>query len=303
MSAGPTRKPDRRPLGRGLSALLGDPALLNEPEALSAAGTAGATGPSVVAIDLIVANPSQPRQTFREAELQDLAGSIREHGVIQPVILRPTPGGPGTYQIVAGERRWRAAQLAGLHALPAIIRELDDRQILELALIENVQRVDLDPVEEAHGYTQLIEAFGYTQEELSRIIGKSRSHLANTMRLLALPEAVLTLLRSGALTAGHARALITAADPVGLAEQAVARGLSVRQVEELVRKAPSPDRPKGTRRPPEKDADTRMLEGDLSAAIGMRVQIDHRLPEGGGEVRIRYRDLDEFDRLCRKLSE
>ncbi len=219
------------------------------------------------------------------------------------MVLRPNPEKPGSYQIVAGERRWRAAQLAGLHALPAIVRELDDRQILELAIIENVQRVDLDPVEEAYGYTQLVETFGYTQEELSRIIGKSRSHLANTMRLLALPEAVLSMLRNGALTAGHARALITAADPLGLAQQAVERGLTVRQIEELARKIPGPERAKGQRRAAEKDADTRVLEGDLSAAIGMRVQIEHRSPEGGGEVRIRYRDLDELDRLCRKLGE
>jgi ParB family transcriptional regulator, chromosome partitioning protein len=297
MSLGPTRKPERRPLGRGLSALLGDPELLSGGEASPNAA------PLTVAIDLIAPNPAQPRQSFRDADLEDLAGSIRTHGVIQPVILRPSPETPGSFQIVAGERRWRAAQLAGLHALPAIVRDLDDRQILELAIIENVQRVDLDPVEEAHGYTQLIEAFGYTQEELSRIIGKSRSHLANTMRLLALPEAVLAMLRNGALTAGHARALITAADPVALAEQTAARGLTVRQVEELARNTPGSDRPKAPRRAPEKDADTRVLEGDLSAAIGMRVQIEHRSPEGGGEVRIRYRDLDELDRLCRKLSQ
>ncbi len=259
--------------------------------------------PSTVPIDLIRANPSQPRQNFRDADLQDLAASIREHGIIQPVILRPDPEAAGTYQIVAGERRWRAAQQAGLHEVPAIVRELDDRKLLELAIIENVQRVDLDAVEEAHGYTQLVETFGYTQEELARIIGKSRSHLANTMRLLALPEPVLNMLRAGTLTAGHARALITASDPVRLAEQAVARGLTVRQLEELARKAPPSERSRAPRRMPEKDADTRVLEGDLSAAIGMRVQIEHLTPEGGGEVRIRYRNLDELDRLCRKLGE
>jgi ParB family transcriptional regulator, chromosome partitioning protein len=293
-----TRKPDRRPLGRGLSALLG------EPEAGAGAAEGGAPGPAAgVPIDLIRPNPGQPRQSFRDADLEDLAASIREHGVIQPVILRPDPEKAGAYQIVAGERRWRAAQQAGLHEVPAIVRELDDRKILELAIIENVQRVDLDPVEEAHGYTQLVETFGYTQEELARIIGKSRSHLANTMRLLALPEPVLNMLRAGTLTAGHARALITAADPVRLAEQAVARGLTVRQIEELARKLPAADRDKAPRRMPEKDADTRVLEGDLSAAIGMRVQIEHLTPEGGGEVRIRYRDLDDLDRLCRKLGE
>ena len=219
------------------------------------------------------------------------------------MILRADPESQGQYQLVTGERRWRAAQQAGLHEVPAIVRELDDRKILELAIIENVQRVDLDPVEEARGYMQLVETFGYTQEELARLIGKSRSHLANTMRLLALPEPVLNMLRVGTLTAGHARALITAPDPVRLAEQAVARGLNVRQLEELARKLPAADRAKAPRRPPEKDADTRVLEGDLSAAIGMRVLIEHLTPEGGGEVRIRYRDLDELDRLCRKLAE
>jgi ParB family chromosome partitioning protein len=292
-----TRKPDRRPLGRGLSALLG------EPETAPADSPAQGTATSAIPIDLIRPNPSQPRQSFREADLQELAASIREHGVIQPVVLRPDPQANGTYQIVAGERRWRAAQQAGLHEVPAVIRELDDRQLLELAIIENVQRVDLDPVEEAQGYSQLVETFGYTQEELARIIGKSRSHLANTMRLLALPAAVLNMLRSGALTAGHARALITAADPLALAEQAVARGLTVRQIEELARKPLTADRARSPRRAPEKDADTKVLEGDLSAAIGMRVQIDHLNSEGGGELRIRYRNLDELDRLCRKLGE
>jgi ParB family chromosome partitioning protein len=279
-------------------------ALLGEPETGARGGEpAGSGTPAAIPIDLIRPNPVQPRQSFRDADLRDLAGSIREHGIIQPVILRADPENQGEYQLVTGERRWRAAQQAGLHEVPAIVRELDDREILELAIIENVQRVDLDPVEEARGYTQLVEAFGYTQEELARVIGKSRSHLANTMRLLALPEPVLNMLRSGTLTAGHARALITAPDPVRLAEQAVARGLSVRQVEELARKLPAADRAKAPRRPPEKDADTRVLEGDLSAAIGMRVQIEHLTPEGGGEVRIRYRDLDELDRLCRKLAE
>lgn len=287
------RAQERRPLGRGLSALLGDA------EADRAAGGA----PSELPVDLIRPNSAQPRRTFREAELEELAASIREHGVIQPVIVRPDAGTPGSFQIVAGERRWRAAQMAGLHAIPAIVREVDDRKILELAIIENVQRVDLDAVEEAHGYSQLIETFGYTQEQLARTIGKSRSHVANTMRLLALPEPVLNMLKAGTLAAGHARALITAPDPVSLAEQAVARGLSVRQVEELARKLPPEDRAKAPRRAATKDADTRALEGDLSAAIGMRVTIEHVTPEGGGEVRIRYLDLDELDRLCRKLGE
>lgn len=289
-----TRSPERRPLGRGLSALLDDPGD-------ELAGSAGATE---IPIDLIDPNPDQPRRNFKHGELEELAESIRRHGIIQPLLLRSAPDDSTRYQIIAGERRWRAAQLAGLHAVPSLVREFEDQQVIELAIIENVQRVDLDPVEEARGYTQLVEKFGYTQEQLAGTIGKSRSHVANTMRLLALPEQVLNMLQAGTLSAGHARALITATDPVALAEQAVARGLTVRQVEELARKLPDSIRAKApTQQRPEKDADTRALEGDLSATIGMRVTLEHLSPDGGGEVRIRYRNLDELDRLCRKLSE
>lgn len=288
-----TRASDRKPLGRGLSSLLGD----------TREDNLDLDARSEIPIERINPNSAQPRQNFREADLQELAESIRAHGVIQPVILRPDPDTEGSYQIVAGERRWRAAQLAGIHAIPAIVRQLDDRQLLELAIIENIQRVDLDAVEEARGYTQLIESFSYTQEQLARAIGKSRSHVANTMRLLALPEPVLDMLRAGSLTAGHARALVTAPDPVKLAEQAVARGLTVRQVEELARKVPTEGSTRTPRRSSGKDADTRALEGDLSAAIGMRVSISVASREGAGEVHIRYRDLDELDQLCRKLGE
>lgn len=287
------RTPERRPLGRGLSALLDDPG----------DDLAETTGANEIPIDLIDPNPDQPRRNFRQGELEELAESLRRHGVIQPLILRSSPKNSQRYQIIAGERRWRAAQIAGLHAVPAILRELEDQQVIELAIIENVQRVDLDPVEEARGYTQLVENFGYTQEQLAGTIGKSRSHVANTMRLLALPEPVLNMLQAGTLTAGHARALITATDPVALAEQAVGRGLTVRQVEELARKLPPEIRAKAPRQRPAKDADTRALEGDLSAAIGMRVTLEHLTADGGGEVRIRYRDLNELDRLCRKLSD
>lgn len=292
------RKSERKALGRGLSALLGD----------HPAGIGGAADNTVnasadrVPVDLIDANPHQPRKTFRQAELEELAASLRRHGVVQPVILRPSPAEPGRYQIVAGERRWRAAQLAGLHDLPAVVRELDDREILELAIIENIQRVDLDPIEEAQGFRQLIDSFGYTQTEMADVVGKSRSHLANTMRLLTLPDQVITLVRDGKLSAGHARALINAADPIALAEQTVLRGLTVRQVEDLARKAPEAARTRARNANPAKDADTRMLEGDLSAAIKMRVAIRHA-SDGGGEMIIRYKDLDDLDRLCRKLSE
>ena len=297
------KKPNRKALGRGLSALLGDAG----PDLAAATGAATtedrSSGPTEnIPVDLIHANPNQPRQTFHEQDLKDLAASLKTHGVIQPVLLRPRPGHPGQYQIVAGERRWRAAQLAGVHQLPAVVRDLDDRQILELAIIENIQRVDLDPVEEAQGYTQLIETFDYTQEQLAEVIGKSRSHLANTMRLLSLPAPVLDFLKEGKLTAGHARALITAHAPITLATKAVAEGLTVRQVEVLAKKKPGEQQAPKSSGKPEKDADTRMLEGDLGAAIGMRVQIEHGT-EGSGELRIRYKSLDQLDQLCRKLTE
>ena len=299
------KKPSRKALGRGLSALLGDAgsdvAAATQPETADAAAAPAPRAADKVPIDLIQANPNQPRKHFRDEDLHDLAASLKVHGLIQPVLLRPHPETEGAYQIVAGERRWRAAQIAGLHELPAVIRELDDREILELGIIENVQRVDLDPVEEALGYNQLIETFGYTQEELSRAIGKSRSHLSNTVRLLVLPEQVLDLLSEGKLSSGHARALVKAKSPVSLAVRAAAEGLSVRQLEKLVRKEETQDDKAPTAKA-EKDADTKVLEGDLSAAIGMKVQIEHGA-EGRGEVRIRYRSLDQLDQLCQRLAE
>ncbi len=304
-----SKTPERRGLGRGLSALLGDIEEVGAPGE-GAAGDAGAAtagaarSATVLPIERIRSNPDQPRRDFAERELNELANSIRQRGVIQPVVVRPDPRHPGDYQLVAGERRWRAAQRAQLHEVPVVVRELDDRAVLELAIIENVQRTDLNAVEEATGYAQLIERFSYTQEALAEIVGKSRSHVANTLRLLGLPEEVQGYLRAGRLSAGHARALIGAADPVGLAEQAVRKGLTVRQVEELARRA---DRPRRQKRPrdgaAQKDADTRILEGDLSAAIGLGVSIQHHPKDAGaGEVRIRYRSLDELDRLCQKLA-
>lgn len=302
------RKADRKALGRGLSALLGDAAVSG-----TATGTAGSSGAATdgaagsgqqttIPIDLIKANPKQPRQDFRQEDLEELAASLRRHGVIQHVVLRPDPAGGKTYQIVAGERRWRAAQLAGLHELPAVIRELDDREILELAIIENVQRVDLNPIEEAQGYAQLIETFGYTQEDLAGEIGKSRSHLANTMRLLGLPDPVLQMVRNGELSAGHGRALLPASNAIELARRAINEGLTVRQLEALAKAPAKGPAPRTKPAKPEKDADTRMIEGDLSAAIGMKVSIEHGT-EGGGEMRIRYKSLDQLDDLLRKLSE
>jgi len=300
------RKPEpKKGLGRGLSALLGD---LEETEAGSAGGadeTPGGLPVATLPIDRIHPNPAQPRRRFDEAELDDLARSIAERGVIQPVIVRPHPDEPEAFQIVAGERRWRAAQRAQLHDLPVVIRTLDDRDVLELAIIENVQRADLNAIEEAAGYAQLIEKFSYTQDALAKAIGKSRSHLANTLRLLQLPDDVQAHVRDGRLTAGHARALVTAPNASELAKEAVAKGLTVRQVEQAARKpAAAPRAAGGTAgASTAKDADTRLLEGDLSAAIGMRVEIRHVGADGAGELRITYRSLDDLDRLCQRLAD
>ena len=283
----------RRGLGRGLSALLGE---ADE----TAAGEAPRPGDGHdLPIELIERNPGQPRRDFAEAELEELANSIRERGVLQPILVRPAPDQPGRYQIVAGERRWRAAQRAGLREIPAIVRELDDRLTLEIAIVENVQRMDLNAIEEALGYRDLIERFHRTQEDIARIVGKSRSHVANALRLLGLPEAVQQALRAGRLSAGHARALAAAPDPAALAQQVLDQGLNVREAEALARRAQAPARPS---RPASqaKDADTRALEDDLSEALGLGVDITHH--DGAGELRIRYASLEQLDDLCRRLT-
>lgn len=285
------KRPQGKGLGRGLSALIGE----SEPDDGLASPDADA-----IAIDLIRPNPDQPRRRFSEEELDELAASIRERGVIQPLILRPDPSGEG-YQIVAGERRWRAAQRAQLHEVPAVVRDLDDATVLEVAIIENVQRADLTPVEEARGYSRLMQEFGHTQEKLGAIVGKSRPHIANALRLLTLPEQVLRYLDEGRLTAGHARALVTADNPVALAEQVIARNLSVRETEALARRAKPNPQPRGEGASG-KDADTRALEMDLSANLGMKVRIDHKGERDGGELRIRYGSLDELDAICQLIS-
>lgn len=283
-----TTRPPARGLGRGLSALLG------EPDA-----SPGASGADRLPIDRIRPNPDQPRRRFDDADIEGLAASIREQGIIQPLIVRADPSGDG-WQIVAGERRWRAAQRAQLHEVPVVIRELDDVTVLEIAIVENVQRADLTPVEEARGYARLIEEFGHTQDRLGEIVGKSRSHIANTLRLLALPDGVLAMLADGRLSAGHARALIGLPDAEKLAAQIVAKGLSVRETEALVRASRA--RPRSpARRTVEKDADTRALEADLSAALSLPVTIDHKGDEGG-EIRVRYKTLEDLDGLCMRLG-
>lgn len=292
-----------RGLGRGLSALIGEgeeAEALRSEEAGSARPSAG--GASLISLDLISANPGQPRKRFDEEDLSSLAASIAERGVLQPVLLRPAPGKTGHYQIVAGERRWRAAQRARLHEIPAIIREFTDRETLEIAIVENVQRADLNPVEEARAFRQLIETFGHTQEEVARAVGKSRAHIANTLRLLALPGAVLNHLETGALSAGHARAIATSPDPAALAERIIAGGLSVRAAEALARSITAPERKSRDGAAPRagKDADTRALETDLAERLGLEVEILHK--GEAGEVRVRYSTLEQLDDLCRRLS-
>lgn len=295
--AGKSQKP--RGLGRGLSALMADV----EPKAAEGDSTAPRRADQMVPIEKIHPNPEQPRRRFEQSDLDDLARSVGEKGVIQPIIVREYPSNSNTYQIVAGERRWRAAQIAKLHSVPVIFRDYDDTEVLEIAIIENIQRADLNPVEEAAGYRQLMDKFGHTQEKLAEALGKSRSHIANSMRLLVLPEGVRDLLEEGKLTSGHARALITAQDPLALAKEIVARGLSVRETEKLA-KGPRPAKKtlKSASGTAEKDADTRALENDLAAALRMKVSVDHTPGQEAGKITISYKTLDDLDELCRKLS-
>lgn len=289
-----TDESGRRRLGRGLAALIGDAS--SEFEVVERV-----RGVRKVAIDLITANPKNPRRLFREEDLDELAGSIRQHGMIQPVVVRPSPTNPAGFELIAGERRWRAAQKAGLHEIPVIIQDLTDREALEIAIIENVQRQDLNPLEEAMGYEQLIQEFDYTQNDLASVIGKSRSHVANTLRLLKLPEPVKQYLNDGALTAGHARALIAAPDPAALARRIVEEGLTVRSAETMAQASISEPHGRAKAAKPDKDADTKALEKRLSDALGLAVEIAHK-PSGAGEVRLRYKSLDQLDEIIRRLE-
>ena len=294
---------EKRGLGRGLSALMADVDLSDR--GASSDGVPARNAEQVLPIERISPNPDQPRRDFDEEALKELSNSISEKGIIQPLIVRADPGSPDAYQIVAGERRWRAAQLARLHEVPVVIREFNDTEVLEIAIIENIQRADLNPVEEALGYRQLQDKFGHTQEQLSGALGKSRSHIANLMRLLNLPDDVQTWLREGKLSAGHARALITAEDPTSLAKEVIKRGLSVRETERLVKSGgagkTATSAPKSAA--PEKDADTRALEQDLAAALGMKVSIDHGPGGEAGKLSVNYKNFEELDEICRKLSQ
>lgn len=285
----------KRRLGRGLAALIGE---MDQPVPV------GESRPTInpdrtVPIEFVARSPKNPRRYFDEAELQDLAGSIRQHGIVQPVVVRPV--GSDRYEIIAGERRWRAAQLAGLVQIPVIVRDVDDRTALELAIVENVQRADLNPLEEALGYEQLIAEHGYTQNDLGEIIGKSRSHVANSLRLLKLPDPVRDMLAEGSLSAGHARALVSTPDPVALAKTIAQKGLSVRDAEKLAQnhiKAQQTPLPTDVREA--KDSDTIALERSLSDRLGLSVSINHK--GGGGQLKINYKSLDQLEEICRLLE-
>jgi ParB family chromosome partitioning protein len=281
-----------RGLGRGLSALLG------EVEDIAHA-VAPDEGVREIPIELVRRNPAQPRQVFNETELAELEASVRASGVLQPILVRPSGQAQGEFEIVAGERRWRAAQRAGLATVPALVRSLADDEAYTMAIVENVQRSDLNPMEEARAYLTLLGKTQRTQEELATLVGKSRSHIANTVRLAQLPEEVQDHLMAGRLSAGHGRALLAAEDPVGLAEAAVSRQLSVREVEALARQnTAAPKKASGPRKI--KDADTEALEADLEEALGMAVDIADR--GGAGEVRIRYASLEQLDDICHRLT-
>lgn len=289
----------RASLGRGLSALFGEAA-----EDYSALDKVRQS--KQVPIEFIHPGKYQPRRTFDDEALQGLVESIRDKGILQPLLVRRDSETTNSYELIAGERRWRAAQIAGLHEVPVVIRELSDREALEIALIENIQRQDLTPLEEAEGYKRLMEEFEHTQEDLARSVGKSRSHVANMMRLLALPDPVKGMVQDGALSAGHARALLTSSDPVSVAREVVKRGLNVRQTEDLMRGgAPTKPKKAGGRSgastdPTLKDVDLVNLEEEISARIGLKVAIT---PQGkGGSITIHYQTLDQLDDVLRRLG-
>lgn len=288
--------PSRKRLGRGLAALIGE---MDQPANAAPGVVRSADGR--VPIAFVSPNPRNPRRNFSDAELADLAQSIREHGVVQPVVVRPSRAMPGHYEIIAGERRWRASQAAGLHEIPVVVREMDDATGFELALIENIQRADLNPIEEAEGYRRLIGEFGHSQEQLGKLVHKSRSHIANLLRLLDLPERVMQLLIEDKITMGHARALITADDPEKLAEEVVRKGLSVRQTEALARASKEAAAgKKNNAAPTAADADVMALERQLADVLGLKVQIANK--GSAGEITIGYSTLDQLDMLCQRLS-
>lgn len=285
----------KRRLGRGLAALIGE---MDQPVPVEAERIISAD--RMIPIEFVSRNPRNPRRFFDDAELHDLASSIRQHGIVQPIVVRTMSR--DRYEIIAGERRWRAAQLAGLIEIPVIVRDVDDKTALEIAIVENVQRADLNALEEALGYEQLIAEYGYTQNDLGEIIGKSRSHVANSLRLLKLPDPVRDLLAAGSLSAGHARALVSTSDPASLARTIVAKGMSVRDAEKLAQnniKAQSEPQQAALRRD-QKDSDTLALERTLSDALGLEVAINHKA--SGGQIKISYKSLEQLEEICRLLE-
>jgi ParB family transcriptional regulator, chromosome partitioning protein len=289
---------EMKSLGRGLAALIGE--VGDEIGTMERKGG----GQKKVPVEFLRPNPRNPRKVFEDTDLDELTQSIRDRGIIQPIVARPVPNKPESYEIVAGERRWRAAQKAGLHEVPVVVVNVDDKTSLEYAILENVQRADLNPIEEAEGYSRLMQEFSYTQENLSKIIGKSRSHIANMMRLSDLPDPVRKLLIDRKLTAGHGRALLAVRDPVQVAKRALDEGLSVRQLEEIAQGDNAhPEKAEAKAAKPgkaEKDPDTRALEKALQDVLGLTVSIDHK--GHGGELRIRYKTLEQLDGLCRRLN-
>jgi ParB family chromosome partitioning protein len=285
----------KRRLGRGLAALIGE---MDQPVPAEAERPT-VSADRMIPIEFVTRNPRNPRRFFDDAELHDLASSIRQHGIVQPIVVRTLAR--DRYEIIAGERRWRAAQLAGLIEIPVIIRDVDDKTALEIAIVENVQRSDLNALEEALGYEQLIAEYGYTQNDLGEIIGKSRSHVANSLRLLKLPEPVRDMLAAGSLSAGHARALVSTSDPAALARTIVAKGMSVRDAEKLAQndiKAQS--EPQAPVQKNQKDSDTLALERTLSDTLGLDVSISHKA--SGGQIRISYKSLEQLEEVCRLLE-
>ena len=308
MSDTPKKGPARG-LGRGLSALMGEiaapPAPIAAPSASPAAASSAPAGHGLRQLPIASLKPGkfQPRRRFDEAAIKGLADSLRSQGMLQPILVRKH-GSAETYEIIAGERRWRAAQHAGLHEVPVLIRALSDAEALEIALVENLQREELSPLEEGDAYRRLMDEFGHTQEALAEHLGKSRSHIANTLRLLTLPEDVKALLEAGKLSAGHARALLVARDPSALAREIVEKGLSVRETEERVKKESAPAvTPRPIKKPVRKisDADVRALERDLANTLGLEVAL--KVKGKGGELRLRYKDLDQLDGLLAKLGQ
>ncbi len=283
----------RRGLAKGLSALLGDAAgeVLSEP---------GEATPRALPIEFLRPSRLQPRRRFDEDEIKALAESIRTHGVLQPLVVRSDSEVSGSYEIVSGERRWRAAQIVQLHEIPVVVRELGDKEVLEVALIENIQRENLTPLEEAEGFQRLIDDFGHSQEALGRAVGKSRSHVANMLRLLGLPDALKTLLDEGQLSAGHARALLGAPEPEVLAREVLRRGLNVRETERLVRARAAPRRARAKSGDEAGDADLRALERRIGDRLGLAVRLRHKGP--GGRIEIEYRSQDQLDDLLRRLG-